>query len=217
MARRRPARCRGLPGCGRTTGLGPAAAGPRARRRYVPRWFRLSAELFPGLLCCWPRTLTEAPAGAARPIRFPALALVFAGDRLHPSAFTAARMRSRNSGDSTGTAGATRREGPSTPHPGYGGAAPCPGLSYHAGQTLYERYAARSMRTHGAVEHRTGGYPADARQPALNPGQALARTPRSAGLACRGAPPDAVPGPAAAQATKASWQGNPQHGCGEPA
>jgi hypothetical protein len=109
----------GSPGPGRGGGTFPVGFG-------CPRSF------LPGLLCCWPRTLTEAPAGAARPIRFPALALVFAGDRLHPSAVTAARMRSRNSGDSTGTAGATRREGP-----------------------------------------------------------------------------DAVPGPAAAQATKASWQGNP--------
>lgn len=194
----------GSPGPGRGGGTFPVGFG-------CPRSF------LPGLLCCWPRTLTEAPAGAARPIRFPALALVFAGDRLHPSAFTAARMRSRNSGDSTGTAGATGESGPVHAASRIRWGSSVPGLSCHAGQTLYERYAARSMRTHGAVEHRTGGYPADARQPALNPGQALARTPRSAGLACRGAPPGAVLGPAAAPATKASWQGNPQHGCGEPA
>lgn len=157
--------------------------GPRARRRYVPRWLRLSAELYsgPALLLA-----ADVDGGTRR------------GGSAHPVPGPRARVRGRppppgRPSPPPACAAAIpatapvqpaqpAREGPFTPHPGYGGAAPCPGLSCHAGQTLYERYAARSMRTHGAVEHRTGGYPADARQPALNPGQALARTPRSAGL-----------------------------------
>ena len=215
--RRPAARRRGLPGCGRTAGSGPAVvrawttgsslAAGRGSTAEPGGSVPSSSGRGPVMRCG-----LAAGSAAAAPVRSPLVPLarelvsgpasllaaaVDGGTRRGGSAawscaacscsratasarsaFTAACMHCRNSGDSTGIR-QPARAGPSTPRPGCGGAVPRPGLCLPCGQTSVRDMQLGRCAPHGTAEHRIGSYSADARQPAFRP------APQSARMALR--------------------------------